>query len=104
MSTHNLKPMSEVVKELKDRGFTADFIYRDNKLLTTDKKKSYNAEDLTIIDEYRFEGDSDPADMAILYSIETNSGDKGTLVDSYGADSSLELEKFLESAHHSESK
>ncbi|UII32082.1 hypothetical protein LVD17_27750 [Fulvivirga ulvae] len=96
--------MSEVVKTLKDRGYTLDFIYRDNKLLTTDKEKSYQAEDLTIIDEYRFEGDSDPADMAILYSIETQDGDKGTLVDAYGADSSLELEKFLKNAHHSENK
>lgn len=100
MSTHNLKPMSQVIKVLKDRGYTLDFIYRDNKLFTSDKEKSYEAGELTIVDEYRFEGDSDPADMAILYSIETQSGEKGTLVDSYGADSSIELEKFLEKAHN----
>ncbi len=32
----------------------------------------------------RFEGDSDPADMSILYAIETNDGDKGTYVDAFG--------------------
>lgn len=104
MSTHNLKPMSEVVKELKDQGYVIDFLYKDNKLFTSDKKKSYEAGEITIQDEYRFEGDSDPADMAILYAIETVSGDKGTVVDSYGSDSSVELEDFLGKAHHSDNR
>ncbi|MBL6445113.1 phosphoribosylpyrophosphate synthetase [Fulvivirga sp. 29W222] len=104
MSTHNLKSMSEVINTLKDRGYTLDFIYRDNKLFTSDKKKSYNAEELTIVGEYRFEGDTDPSDEAILYSIESQYGDKGTLVDSYGVDSSPELEKFLKNAHYNETR
>lgn len=95
MSTNNLKPLSEVIKDLKDRGYTEDFIYRDNMLFTTNKESQFGAEELTIKDEYRFEGDSDPADMSILYAIESTNGTKGTLVDSYGADSNVELEEFL---------
>jgi len=33
---------------------------------------------------YRFEGVSDPDDMAIVYAIETRSGVRGILVDAFG--------------------
>jgi hypothetical protein len=47
--------------------------------------KIYQPEDLTIIKTYRFEGDSDPADAAILYLIEANDGLIGYSIDTYGA-------------------
>lgn len=102
MSTHNLKPMSEVIEDLKERGYKSDFIFESNSLRTYENDKKYKADDITVVEEYRFEGDSNPSDMAILYAIETASGDKGTLVDSYGPDSSVELEQFLDKAHHAE--
>ena len=38
-----------------------------------------------MVSEYhRFEGASDPDDMAILYAIQTRSGLRGTLADAYG--------------------
>ena len=40
--------------------------------------------DLVIREYYRFEGVSDPDDMAILYSIESTSGVRGTLADAFG--------------------
>lgn len=100
MSTHNLKPLSEVIDDLKNKGFSTDFIYRDGKLHAMNKDKSYSAEDITIKEEYRFEGDSDPADMSILYAIVTSDGEKGSVVDIYGADSNTELEEFLNHAHY----
>lgn len=47
--------------------------------------KMYQPEDLTIIKTYRFEGDSDPSDNAILYLIEANDGLIGYSIDTYGA-------------------
>ncbi len=41
-------------------------------------------EDFEIIEVYRFEGNSDPADEAIVYAIESNKGQKGVLVNGYG--------------------
>lgn len=49
--------------------------------------KMYQPEDLTIIKTYRFEGDSDPSDNAILYLIEANDGLIGYSMDVYGAGS-----------------
>jgi len=47
--------------------------------------KVYQPEELKIIKTYRFEGDSNPSDAAILYVIEANDGLIGYSVDSYGA-------------------
>ena len=37
-----------------------------------------------VAEYHRFEGVSDPDDMAILYGIETRSGVRGTLTDAFG--------------------
>jgi len=47
--------------------------------------KVYQPEELMIIKTYRFEGDSDPSDNAILYLIEANDGLLGYSIDAYGA-------------------
>jgi len=47
--------------------------------------KMYQPEDLTIIKTYRFEGESDPGDSAILYLIQANDGLIGYSIDTYGA-------------------
>ena len=44
---------------------------------------------------YRFEGESDPADSSIVYAIETKTGEKGTLVDSYGLESDPHVARFI---------
>ena len=40
-------------------------------------------------------GESDPADSAIVYAIETKDGVKGILIDSYGAYRSDKISKFI---------
>jgi hypothetical protein len=45
----------------------------------------------------RFEGVSDPDDMAIVYAIESTDGTRGALVDAFGAYSSPTVGAFL---HH----
>ena len=47
--------------------------------------KYYHPEDLKIIRNYRFEGDSNPSDNAVLYLIEAKDGLIGYSLDSYGA-------------------
>ena len=44
---------------------------------------------------YRFEGQSDPADNAIMYVVETGDGVKGTLIDAYGAYADENVNKFM---------
>ena len=47
--------------------------------------KYYQPEDLKIIRNYRFEGDSNPSDNAVIYLIEAKDGLIGYSLDAYGA-------------------
>lgn len=46
--------------------------------------KIYKPEDLKIIKVYRFEGESDPSDMSVIYVLEANDGLVGYSMDAYG--------------------
>ncbi len=74
--------VTEAVKGLRERGFTVDFNVAENCLICNENKFDLN--DFEIVEVYRFEGDSDPADEAAVYGIESNTGMKGILVTGYG--------------------
>lgn len=96
MSTNNLTPLSEVMNDLKSRGFSTDFIFQDNHLTDIgNKEKRYTQDELKIMKEYRFEGDSDPGMMTILYALETNDGTKGTISNAFGTNSNKDLGEFM---------
>lgn len=90
-----MKGLASCINKMKEDGFKEDFQVTKEGLTTFNAPASYGAEDVKIVNFYRFEGASDPADNAILYVIETSDGTKGTLVDSYGAYASPEVSKFI---------
>ena len=75
--------MSEAVNGLKERGYTLDFNLEENCLICNDEK--FQPDEFEIVEVYRFEGDSDPADEAVVYAVESKGGKKGVLVSGYGA-------------------
>jgi len=74
--------VSQAVEGLKQRGYSLDFNLEENCLICQNKK--YKAEDFKIVEFYRFEGDSDPSDEAVVYAIESKENEKGVLVTGYG--------------------
>ncbi|MBK9568704.1 MAG: hypothetical protein IPP43_05525 [Chitinophagaceae bacterium] len=74
--------VSEAVNGLKKRDFVVDFNLQENCLVCQDDRFDIN--DFEIVEVYRFEGNSDPADEAIVYAIESVTGVKGVLVSGYG--------------------
>jgi len=89
------------IKDLKQRGYTEDFNLKDNCLVC--KGQKFNADDFEIREVYRFEGDSDPGDEAIVLGIESSDGIKGVLVNGYGYSSepmSDEIERKLRMHAH----
>ena len=77
-------PVSEALKKLKQQGFTVDFNLEENCIVCHGEK--YDPADFTIVDVYRYEGESDPGDSAAVYALENNDGTKrGILVTNYGA-------------------
>jgi hypothetical protein len=76
--------LKRVVDELSRRGYTEHFKAIDGGLQALGSGERFGSKDLTIRGYYRFEGTSDPDDMAIAYAIETRSGVRGILVDAFG--------------------
>jgi hypothetical protein len=72
------------VDGLTRRGFTEDFRVVDGRLRALGAGQTFAAEDLEIREFHRFEGISDPDDMAVVYAIESKSGIRGTFADAFG--------------------
>ena len=78
------EPLKRVLDELARRGYTEHFRAIDGGLEALGSGERFAPKDLLIRGYYRFEGTSDPDDMAIAYAIETKSGVRGILVDACG--------------------
>ena len=79
---YSYETVSEAVNELKKRGFDLDFNLEENCIICHSDK--FDAKDFEIVEVYRFEGNTDPSDEAIVYAIESVNGKKGVLVNGYG--------------------
>ena len=91
------RSLVNVENRLTKEGFTHDFNVTDGRLHTLDPNspKSYTPDEVTIVDFYRFEGESNPDDMSILYAIEANDGVKGTISSAYGVYADTDTDDFL---------
>jgi hypothetical protein len=76
--------VAEAVNGLKERGYGIDFNIVADKLHCTNPSLSLKPDDFRITEFYRFEGESDPADEAVVYAIESNGGEKGLVVTGFG--------------------
>ncbi len=74
--------VTEAIKGLRERGYTKDFNLKENCIVCHEDE--LNPDDFEIVEVYRFEGNTDPADEAVIYVIESNKGDRGVLVSGYG--------------------
>lgn len=70
--------------ELDRRGFVEHFMLANGCLLGLPSGKKFRPDEVCVSEVYRFEGVSDPDDMAVLYALETRSGLHGTLADAFG--------------------
>ncbi|WP_223598074.1 hypothetical protein [Chryseobacterium sp. GVT01B] len=91
--------LSQVMKTLSERGIQREFRMNEKcEMKFENSEKVYQPEELVILKTYRFEGDSNPDDNAVLYVVKDNAGNRGMIIDSYGADSNYpgeEFDKFL---------
>jgi hypothetical protein len=77
------------------QGFTEDFKATELGLLSLKSENKYSPEEVHVVNFFRFEGASDPADNSIIYAIQTNDGIKGTLMDAYGPYADPHVTKFM---------
>ena len=92
--------LSEVLNILKADGYSVDFNLNDNCLVCHGNALQVYPEDFVVDRHYRFEGDTDPGDAAILYAISSQKhGIKGTLVNGYGLYSDPMSSEMVKTLH-----
>jgi len=100
--------VTAAIKGLKQRGYNIDFNLEAGRLFchdaedaraegqTLDRTPSLLPHEFEITEVYRFEGDSDPADEAAVYAIESKKGQKGVLVTGFGISAEGVGEEMIE--------
>ena len=90
-----MKSLASCLNHMVNEGYSEDFTITEQGLESLKKHSHYKPEEIQVVNFYRFEGESDPSDNAILYVIETNDGTKGTLVDAYGTYNDARVSRFM---------
>ncbi|MNK01863.1 hypothetical protein D3C87_196750 [compost metagenome] len=91
----SMKTLSSCTRKLSREGYVTQFKALKTGLESLETHKVFSPEEVRIINFYRFEGESDPSDNAILYVVETSTGEKGTLTDAYGVYTDLKVSEFV---------
>jgi len=77
--------LSETMNGLKTEGYDMDFNIKDECIVCHQNNTKLSPDDFEIDKVYRFEGESNPDDEAVLYALSSPKfGVKGLLVNGYG--------------------
>jgi hypothetical protein len=90
-----MKTLTETIDKFRSKEFIYDFYIKEGKLRSDETKESFVPEDLIIERTGRYEGDSNPDDMSIIYAITSESGTKGILLDAYGTYADPQISEFI---------
>lgn len=93
-TTYQYNTITEAIKAFRDKGFEHDFNLRNDQLISS--KEQYEEDEFEVVSIYRYEGDTDPADEAVVYAIQSKKGLKGILVTGYGISVDASSLKILE--------
>jgi hypothetical protein len=94
-TTEDMKTLTSVVNKLVLDGYTEDFKVTELGLTGMKNENNYGPEQVHVLNFFRFEGPSDPADNSIVYAIETSDGTQGILIDAYGPYADPQVSKFM---------
>lgn len=99
----NFETLVDATNDLMKRGYEANLSLEGDTVDDKSKNIHMSAEDFEIDEFYRFEGQSNPSDMSIVYAISSAKHNlKGVLVNAYGTyanDSSSAIQAKL---HHNQ--
>ncbi len=97
---NSLTTLSEILNKLKEEGYTMDFNLKQNCLVCQGNALEVHPDDFQIDRHFRFEGQSDPDDQAIVYAISSEKhGLKGVLVNGYGIYSEPGNDEIIAALH-----
>ena len=81
-----METLSEAMNRLRADGYTESFRVEKGKLVASEADRAFEPDEVKVDEIQRFEGDSNPSDMAILFAIRVPETDiRGVWSSSYGA-------------------
>ena len=84
--------VTDAVRFLESEGFGATVAVQGRLIRCSQCEGDYETDDLVVSHTFRFEGDTDPGDEAIVLGVEIPScGAKGIIVSAYGPDADPDL-------------
>ncbi|MBI1226698.1 MAG: phosphoribosylpyrophosphate synthetase [Bacteroidetes bacterium] len=96
MLVNNEPTLSMVTESFRKKGYKAGFVMEaKDAIKCIETAKEYAATDLIVEKLHRFEGESDPADNAIVYAVKCNDGQKGVIIAAYGMYGSAQINNFM---------
>lgn len=82
---HSYETVSEALTDLKSREFTTDFNLAFDTIKCSATGTCLSPSQFEIVEQYRFEGQTDPGDESVVYAVAAKDGSmKGVLVSAYG--------------------
>ncbi len=88
------------IQKAETQGFNTQFRYFDNKLIDWNTNKAYEAKEITIIWEERYEGNSNPSDSSMIFAIECIDGNKGYICSNFGIYANYDFFSFINSLNN----
>jgi hypothetical protein len=98
MINYDYATVSEAINDLSRKGYSIDFNLPEN--IEKFENGEFNADDFEVTGVYRYEGESDPGDEAIVYAIESKNGVKGVLVSGFGISSNKSARTVIDKLTH----
>jgi hypothetical protein len=93
--------VTEAIARLEADGYRSDFSRRDGDLQCRACGRDHRPAQLVVRHTFRFEGDTDPGDEAIVLGIECPTcGIRGIVVSAYGPEASPEFVELLTHLDH----
>ena len=88
--------VTEALNGLKQRGYVIDFNIEKDCIACHRTNTVLTPAEFEITEVHRFEGNSDPADEAVVYAIESKHGEKGVLVNGFGVSADAMSDEMVE--------
>lgn len=92
---HYRTSLTYKIECLNRQGYNKEFQMSEEGLKCLNTGEIFQPSDIHVVEHQRFEGITNPDDMAILYVVETKTGQRGTIVDAFGIYADPDLSDFM---------
>ena len=95
LEVNRFDTLVEALLDLQQRGYTHNFKITEDGAKCIETGDVFQSNQMMITEFHRFEGESSPGDMSVVYVVDCDNGTKGSIVDAFGTYANIEIADFL---------